>query len=77
VRVREFHGNVDGGVRLVASFTLTAVASGELLAEEQVSFAEQQPTEGYPGLVQAQISLLDRLSTSIAATLREVTALPG
>ena len=77
VRVREFHGNVDGGVRLVASFTLTAVASGELLAEEQVSFAEQQPAEGYPGLVQAQISLLDRLSTSIAATLREVAALPG
>ena len=77
VRVREFHGTVDGGVRLVASFTLTAVASGELLAEEQVSFAEQQPTEGYPGLVQAQSSLLDRLSTSIAATLREVAALPG
>jgi uncharacterized lipoprotein YmbA len=77
VRVREFHGTVDGAARLVASFTLTAVASGELLAEEQVSFAEQQPAEGYPGLVQAQISLLDRLSTSIATALREVAAPPG
>lgn len=77
VRVREFHGDLDGGVRLVASFALIGVESGEILAEEQVSFAEQRAIGGYPGLVQAQISLLDRLAASIAAALREANVLPG
>jgi uncharacterized lipoprotein YmbA len=70
VRVREFHGDLDGHVRLVASFTLVGVESGEILLEEQVSFAGPRRIDGYPGLVQAQISLLDRLATSIADAIR-------
>ena len=77
VRVREFHGDLEGEVRLVASFSLIGVESGEVLVEEQVSFAERRPIEGYPGLVQAQMSLLDRLAASIAAALRGASVLPG
>ena len=77
VRIREFHGDLDGDVRLVASFSLVGIESGEILLEEQVSFAESRRIEGYPGLVQAQISLLDRLAASIADALRGASVLPG
>jgi uncharacterized lipoprotein YmbA len=77
VRVRRFHGDVEGDVRLDASFTLTEVATGEVLAEQHVSFSDHQPAKGYSGLVQAQISLLGRLATSIADALREVAITSG
>ena len=77
VRVREFHGDLDGDVRLVASFALVGVESAEVLLEEQVSFAEPRREEGYPGLVQAQISLLDRLAASIADAIRGASVLSG
>jgi uncharacterized lipoprotein YmbA len=77
VSVSEFHGDIDGDVRLIAGFTLTGIESGEVLVDGQVSFAERQPTEGYRGLVQAQISLLDRLAASIASALRDAGITSG
>ena len=71
VRIREFHGDLDGEVRVIATFTLTGVENGERLAKKQVSFEERQPTGGYSALVKTQISLLDRLARSIVEALRE------
>jgi uncharacterized lipoprotein YmbA len=76
VRVREFHGDLEGTVRLLAKFTLTEVENGEVLTKAQVSFKEQQPAPGHAALVQTQIELLDRLATSIVAALREVGLVP-
>ncbi len=72
VSVEEFHGSLNGEARLVARWTLRNVAEGAVIASERFARTRRQTADGYPGLVDTQIALLDELAQTIARALRDV-----
>jgi uncharacterized lipoprotein YmbA len=70
--VEEFHGRLDGEVRLIAQWSLRDLSNGRVVATQRFSRSRQQTSEGYPAMVAAQIELLDELAEAIARVLRQV-----
>lgn len=74
VRVYQFHGDLDGKVRLVAEWSLLRAGASD--GGRRYEFAHSLPTaaKGYPALVEAQLSLATQLATRIGASVRETLA---
>ena len=69
VRIDELHGSLDGQTRLVAAWSIVDMASGDAIAEHRLVSARRQERDGYAGLVEAEMALLDELASEIARTL--------
>jgi len=69
VRVQQLHGNAGGKVRLVAEWSVVNPAGERTLHHFDATVAQQ--VDGYPALVDAHATLLDRLARAIAASLGE------
>lgn len=67
VRIHQLHGSADGTVRLVAEWSVSSATGTGALHTFDATVG--QSTAGYPGLVEAHGSLLDRLAAEIAASL--------
>ena len=67
VSVHQLHGTEDGSVRLVADYVLEDASGQRKLGSFDESL--RQPGDGYPALVSAHGTLLDRLAEEIAAEL--------
>ena len=70
MRIDELHGSLDAETRLVAGWSIIEVASGKSLANHHLVRTRRQDRNGYPGLVEAEMALLDELAAEIARTLR-------
>ncbi len=70
VSIEEFHGKLDGDVRLVARWSLVDLADDAVLETQRFSRMSSQASDGYPGLLETLTSLLDELAESIAEALR-------
>ena len=74
VSVEEFHGTMNGEVRLVARWSLVDLKRDSVLETQRFARKLDQMGDGYPGLVTTQIALLDELSAKLADALRQVSA---
>lgn len=74
VRIYQFHGDLDGRVRLVAEWSLTA--PGGASQRFQFSQTRLSTAEGYPAIVAAQLALARQLGEAIGASLRPALAAP-
>ena len=72
VGVEVFHGTLGGVARLVALWSLRDLAEDRVVETRRFSRTRRQTADGYAGLVEAQIALLDELSRDIVRALREV-----
>jgi uncharacterized lipoprotein YmbA len=59
-----------GEARLIARWSLRDVDNDEVIATRRFSQTMTQRRDGYPGLVDTQIALLDGLAQAIARALR-------
>ena len=73
VSVEEFHGTLNGEVRLVAYWSLRKLKNGTVIEAQYFRRTRQQTGDGYPALVDAQIELLDELAESIVQALRRMS----
>lgn len=73
VSIEEFHGTLNGEAHLSARWSLRDVDSDEAIATRRFSQTMTQRRDGYPGLVDTQIALLDKLAQAIAQALRAST----
>jgi len=67
VRIHQFHGSVDGEVRLVAEWTVSESEDQDRLY--RFDSRRRQATDGYPALIEAHGLLLDELAGEIARSL--------
>jgi len=70
VRIDEMHGSLAGEARLVAAWSIIEVATGKSTASHRLVSTVRQERDGYAGLVEAEMVLLDRLAGEIARTLQ-------
>ena len=74
VTIDEFHGTLSGEARLVAAWQILPQPSVAPLHAARFVDREPLDRDGYPGLVEAERRLLDRLSQSIADAIRALPA---
>ncbi len=72
IRINEFHGTLDGQSRLIARWSVRDLEVDSVVESQRFSQTRRQSGDGYPGLVDAQITLLDELARSIAQALRKL-----
>jgi len=70
VKIEEFHGALDGNVKISGRWALVDRQERRALAGARVTRSMPQQGEGYPGLVATQAALLDNLAQAIADALR-------
>ncbi len=72
VTVEVFHGTLGGEARLVALWAVRDLVEERVIEAGRFSRSQRQTADGYAGLVQAQIALLDELAREVARPLREI-----
>ncbi len=70
IRINEFHGTLDGQSRLIARWSVRDLEDDSVVESQRFSQTRRQAGDGYPGLVNAQLTLLDELARTIAQALR-------
>ena len=76
VRVYQFHGDLNGKVKLVAEWSLQRTGASDEGSSYQFSRSAATAAEGYPALVETQLSLATQLAARIGTSVREQLAAP-
>jgi uncharacterized lipoprotein YmbA len=76
VYVDELHGSMRGSATIDASYRIES-RGAQPIREYRFSRSTPLPREGYPGLVDAQVSLTQALARAIADSLREIEEAPA
>lgn len=69
VKIDQLHGTHDGRALLVASWWISEVKGGEMVARGRFESSEALSDSGYPALVAGEVSLLDAMSGEIARAI--------
>lgn len=78
VTVEQLHGTRDGKAVLVASFRITGQSkAGSAVSEQRFAETKSLDREGYAGLVDAEVALLQHLAEAIAEKLPKAPARPA
>jgi hypothetical protein len=70
VRIDEWHGSLDGDVRILASWIVIRATDQKELAQYRFERTAAMTRDGYNALVETQTSLLKALSEAIANSIR-------
>jgi len=68
IRIDEWHGSLDGDVKLVAGWAIVHVSDNKVIARHRLERSAGLPEDGYDALVSTQKQLLFELADAIAAS---------